>query len=142
CRPAANWKTARRAKASSGRCWRSEESGLRPGKTITVVSLGTSQTLAWASTFYLPAILGVPIATALGMAPSLFFAIFSGALLLSAAVAPIVGRVIDRYGGRAVLTLSNAVIAAGLVLLGVAQDALGLVLAWVVLGIGMAMGLY
>jgi MFS family permease len=84
----------------------------------------------------------VPIAAALGLAPSLFFAVFSGALLLSAAVAPLVGRVIDRYGGRAVLTLSNAVIAAGLALLGVAQDALGLVLAWGVLGVGMAMGLY
>ena len=84
----------------------------------------------------------MPIATALGLAPSVFFAIFSGALLLSAALAPAVGRVIDRYGGHAVLTASNAVIAAGLALLGLAHGGFGLMLAWVVLGIGMAMGLY
>src|SRR5439155_14320061 len=99
-------------------------------------------TLAWASSFYLPAILGVPIATALGLTPSLFFGIFSGALLLSAAVSPIVGRMIDRHGGRVVLTLSNAVIAAGLAVLGLSQGTLGLAIAWAILGIGMAMGLY
>jgi MFS family permease len=104
--------------------------------------LGSTQTLAWASSFYLPAILGVPIATALGIAPTLFFGIFSGALLLSAAFAPLVGRLIDRHGGRVVLTASNAVLAVGLALLGLAQGAVGLAIAWFLLGIGMAMGLY
>ncbi len=119
-----------------------KEAALRPSKTIVVAALGTSQTLAWASSFYLPAILGVPIAAALGLAPSVFFGIFSGALLLSAAVAPVVGRLIDRHGGRAVLAASNAVIAAGLALLGLSQGVLSLTLAWIVLGTGMAMGLY
>src|ERR1700716_169177 len=91
-----------------------KESALSPSKTAVVAALGTSQTLAWASSFYLPAILGVPIAAALGLAPSLFFGIFSAALLLSAAVSPVVGRLIDRHGGRGVLIASNAVIAAGL----------------------------
>lgn len=113
-----------------------------PSKTIVVSALGTSQTLAWASSFYLPAILGLPIAATLGIAPSLFFGIFSAALLLSAAFAPVVGRLIDRHGGRAVLTASNAVLAAGLVLLGLSQGAFSLAVAWAVLGIGMAMGLY
>lgn len=84
----------------------------------------------------------MPIATALGLAPSVFFGIFSGALLLSAAVAPAVGRLIDRHGGRTVLTTSNAVIAAGLTILGLCQGAFSLTIAWIVLGIGMAMGLY
>lgn len=119
-----------------------KEAALRPSKTIVVAALGTSQTLAWASSFYLPAILGVPIATALGLAPSVFFGLFSGALLLSAAVAPVVGRLIDRHGGRAVLAASNAVIAAGLALLGLSQGVVSLTFAWIVLGIGMAMGLY
>jgi len=128
---------------SSGRSCRSEEEGrLKLNRTLVVSSLGTTQTLAWASTFYLPAILGVPIAAALGIGPSLFFGIFSGALLLSAAISPLVGRNIDRHGGRPILTLSSAVIAAGLVLLGMAHGVFGLILAWMVLGIGMAMGLY
>ena len=102
-----------------------KESALPPSKTVVVAALGTSQTLAWASSFYLPAILGVPIAAALGFAPSLFFGIFSAALLLSAAIAPVVGRLIDRHGGRAVLTASNAVLGAGLVPLGMAQGSPG-----------------
>ncbi|HJY49690.1 MAG TPA: hypothetical protein VJ349_13795, partial [Stellaceae bacterium] len=53
-----------------------------------------------------------------------------------------VGRAIDNRGGRGVLTLSNVVLAAGLVLLGVAQGFLTLALAWAALGIGMGMGLY
>ncbi len=67
---------------------------------------------------------------------------FSAALLLSAAVGPWVGRLIDVHGGRAVLAASNIVLAAGLALLGLAQGAVSLTLAWLVIGIGMAMGLY
>ena len=70
------------------------------------------------------------------------FGLFSGALLLSAVLGPSVGRAIDNRGGRGVLALSNLVLAAGLVLLGVAQGFLTLALAWAALGVGMAMGLY
>lgn len=98
--------------------------------------------MAWASSYYLPAVLGAPIAAGLGLPPSVFFGIFSAALLLGAGVGPYVGRLIDRHGGRAVLTLSNCVLAAGLVLLGLAQGVTGLTAAWLVLGIGMSMGLY
>src|SRR5690348_3549620 len=90
----------------------------------------------------MPAILGRPIAAALGIAPTLFFGLFSAALLLSAATAPYVGTLIDRHGGRAVLIASNVVLSAGLALLGLAQGVISLALAWIVLGIGMAMGLY
>src|SRR3954453_20621863 len=111
-------------------------------RKFVVAGLGTTQTLAWASSFYLPAILGGPIAAALGIAPTLFFGLFSAALLLSAATAPYVGTLIDRHGGRAVLIASNVVLSAGLALLGLAQGVISLALAWIVLGIGMAMGLY
>src|SRR5947209_6748414 len=109
---------------------------MQRGKVAVVAVLGSTQTLAWASSFYLPAILGVPISAALGLSPSLFFGMFSAALLLSAAIGPWVGRLIDRHGGRAVLAVSNAVIALGLALLGWAQGLFSLIVAWAVLGIG------
>jgi MFS family permease len=115
---------------------------MRESKTTVVIALGSTQTLAWASSYYLPAILGAPIAKALGIAPSVFFGIFSIALLLSSGLAPIVGRVIDRHGGRPVLAASNVVLAAGLVMLGLAEGVIGLCAAWLVLGVGTAMGLY
>src|SRR5713226_4421135 len=90
------------------------EAALRPSKTVVVATLGTTQTLAWASSFYLPAILGAPIAAGLGLPISVFFGIFSAALLLGAAVSPWVRQLIDAQGGRAVLAASNVVLAAGL----------------------------
>jgi MFS family permease len=115
---------------------------MRPGRTIVVAALGTTQTLAWASSYYLPAILGAPIAAALGLSANVFFGIFSASLLLGAAISPWVGRLIDDHGGRAVLAASNVVLAAGLAVLGLAQGVVSLTVAWLILGIGMAMGLY
>jgi MFS family permease len=109
---------------------------------VVIGALGTAQTLAWGSSYYLPAILADPIAHGLGLSLTTVFGLFSGALLLSATLGPSVGRVIDNRGGRGVLALSNLVLAAGLVLLGVAQGLFSLAVAWAVLGVGMAMGLY
>jgi len=111
-------------------------------RTIVVAAIGTTQTIAWASSYYMPAILGAPIAAALHLPTDVFFGMFSAALLLSAAVGPLVGRLIDRHGGRLVLAASNLVIAAGLVILAAAHGIAGLAIAWAVLGIGIAMGLY
>src|SRR5438552_11608568 len=88
------------------------------------------------------AILGAPIAKALHLPTSVFFGMFSGALLLSAMVGPPVGRLIDRHGGRHLLAASNLVIAAGLLILGTAHSSVGLVVAWTMLGVGIGMGLY
>jgi MFS family permease len=111
-------------------------------RTVVVVALGSTQTLAWASSYYLPAILGVPIAHDLGLEPGVFFGVFSGALLLSSGLAPSVGRLIDRHGGRSMMTVSNVVLASGLAMLGLAHGVASLCAAWLVLGIGTAMGLY
>jgi MFS family permease len=111
-------------------------------RTTVVAALGVTQTLAWASSYYLPAILADPIAAETGVSRTQFFAVFSAALLLSAVIGPAVGRRIDDHGGRGVLVASNLTFAAGLALLGVAQGPAGLVAAWAVLGIGMGMGLY
>ena len=116
--------------------------GKAPNKTVVVAALGTTQTLAWASSFYVPAILGAPIAAGLGLPLSVFFGIFSAALLLGAAISPWVGYLIDQHGGRAVLASSNLVLAAGLAGLALAQGVVGLTVAWLMLGIGMAIGLY
>ncbi|WP_237216800.1 MFS transporter, partial [Falsiroseomonas oryziterrae] len=112
------------------------------GTRRVVVALGAAQTLAWASSYYLPAILAAPMAAEFGLSSSWIFGAFSGALVLSALLGPWVGRAIDRRGGRDVLVLSNLVLAAGLALLGAAPGLWAVVLGWVLLGIGMALGLY
>jgi MFS family permease len=112
------------------------------GARRVVVALGAAQTLAWASSYYLPAILAAPMAADLGIPGSWVFGGFSAALVFSALLGPAAGRAIDLRGGRDVLTLSNLVFAAGLVLLALAQGPGLMVLAWLVIGVGMAMGLY
>lgn len=108
----------------------------------TVAALGTAQTLAWASSYYLPAMLAVPMARDLGIAPSTVFAAFSVALIVSAAFGPYAGRAIDRFGGRPVLVASNVVFAAGLAALGWVDGTAALFLAWALMGIAMGSGLY
>jgi MFS family permease len=109
---------------------------------VVVGALGAAQTLAWGSSYYLPAILADPIASDLHLSRTAVFGAFSGSLLLAAVLGPAVGRVIDAHGGRGVLALSNLVLAAGLVLLALTQGIVSLAAAWAVLGVGMAMGLY
>jgi predicted MFS family arabinose efflux permease len=112
------------------------------GRSGTVAALGSAQTLAWASTYYLPAILAAPMARDLGMSTPTVFAAFSVALVVSALLGPRAGAAIDRWGGRPVLLATNAVFAAGLAGMAVAQGPVGLFAAWIVLGIGMGSGLY
>jgi len=108
----------------------------------TVALLGSAQTLAWASSYYLPAMLATPMARDLGVTAPTVFAAFSLALLVSAALGPFAGRAIDRWGGRPVLVASNGMFALGLAGLGLAQGPAAMFAAWVLLGIGMACGLY
>ncbi|MGY4469300.1 MFS family permease [Bradyrhizobium sp. LB9.1b] len=107
-----------------------------------ILALGTTQTLAWASSYYLPALLADPMARDLGVSSNWIFGAFSASLVISAMLGPRIGRQIDLVGGRQVLSVSNLTIAAGLVLLGLSHSVAVMAIAWLVLGIGMAMGLY
>ncbi len=111
-------------------------------RPLTVAVLGTTQTLSWGSSYYLPAILATPIAEEFGLSRATIFGVFSGALLLTAFLGPAAGRAIDTRGGRDVLAVSNIVFAIGLVLMGLAPGPLVFCLAWAVMGVAMAMGLY
>ena len=107
-----------------------------------IARLGIAQTLAWASTYYLPAMLATPMARDLHVSPPTIFAAFSAALVVSALIGPAAGKAIDRNGGRSVLIAMSLIFALGLAALGAAQGAVSLFAAWLVLGIGMGAGLY
>ncbi|WP_313241427.1 MFS transporter [Stutzerimonas kunmingensis] len=113
-----------------------------PSRLRIVLALGSAQTLAWGSTYYLPAILAEPMASELGISTGNVFAAFSLALIVTAILGPLSGKRIDHHGGRDVLALSSVVFALGLAMLGLANGPLMLWLGWLVIGIGMALGLY
>jgi predicted MFS family arabinose efflux permease len=112
------------------------------GKVALIAILGTAQTLAWASSYYLPAVLAQPMANALGISVPTVFAAFSAALIVTAITGPFVGKAIDNFGGRPILIASSLLFASGLALIGVAQHVAIFFLGWLVLGLAMACGLY
>ena len=113
-----------------------------PSQRWAVARLGTAQTLAWASSYYLPAMLAVPMARDLGLVTPTVFAAFSVALIVSALLGPLAGRAIDQHGGRPVLVGTNLLFAAALAGMGLAQGPVGLFAAWVLMGVAMGSGLY
>lgn len=107
-----------------------------------VLALGSAQTLAWASSYYLPAVLAAPIAAELGLGVPTVFLAFSLALVVAALVGPASGRLIDRHGGRRVLMGTSVLFAAGLASLAAVQGPVSLFAAWALIGLAMGAGLY
>ena len=133
--------------------------GLNPGKAFVaeyqrpdmliekstfrlVLSLGLTQTIAWASSYYLPAVLARPMADSLGCPVSHVYAAFTAALIIAAITAPFTGRYIDKWGGKRVLVASNVWFALSLLFLSQAQNGISLFLGWASLGFAMGAGLY
>jgi MFS family permease len=104
--------------------------------------LGISQFIGWSSGFYLPAILAVPISKSLGIGTEIFFWAFTLALLVSAFLGPVIGKWIDLLGGRKVLPFGNLFFIAGLLVLALSISVQMLFIAWLLIGVGAAMGNY
>src|ERR1700742_571840 len=100
------------------------------GRLPVILALGTTQTLAWASSVYLPALIADPIAHDLGISANWIFGAYSAALVIAGLLGPRIGKQIDRVGGRPVLSFSNLMLGGGLVLLGFAQSIPTLMAAW------------
>jgi len=110
--------------------------------SAVIVAMGVNQILAFASSYYLAAVLAAPMGRDLGVAASTIYAAFSVALLVSALAGPHIGRAFDRFGGRPVLMATSVLFALALVLIGTAQSATWLFAAWALLGLAMCSGLY
>lgn len=109
---------------------------------LIVSALGTTMTVGYAASYYIPAVLAVPMAEDLGVSPVWVFGAFSVALAMSALLGPWAGARVDGGAGRSVLMASNLVFAAGLVLLALSPSLPVLFLGWAVIGLGMGIGVY
>ncbi|MHC8357669.1 MFS transporter [Pseudomonas sp. LB3P81] len=107
-----------------------------------VWGMGFTQILAWASTYYLPAVLAAPIAKETGWSITGVVGGLSWGLLVAGASSPAVGRQIDRHGGRSVLATSSILLALGILLMGLAGNIATYYFAWTLIGVAMAAGLY
>lgn len=104
--------------------------------------LGFTQTLAWATTYYIPAVIVGPAAATLHRSTTELLVGYSWSLLVAGLVSPRVGSWIDRHGGRGALATGTVVMATGLLVLAAWPGLVGWYVAWTVIGAGMALGLY
>ncbi|MGH7156048.1 MAG: MFS transporter [Acetobacteraceae bacterium] len=111
------------------------------GRRLGLV-LGFTQTLAWATTFYMPTVIVGPAAASLLASPTVLLGGFSWSLLVAGLASPLVGRRIEQAGGRGVLALGMLAMGGGLLLLAALPSVIGWWLGWTVIGGGMALGLY
>lgn len=111
-------------------------------RPVVVTALGIAQILGWGSSFYFPAVLAGPIVADTGWSLGWVVGGVSIGLLVAGLIAPRVGSIIDKRGGRPVLAASSMLYAAGLAGIGLAPTLPVYLASWVLLGGGMGTGLY
>ncbi len=109
---------------------------------IPISVIGVGQIFAWGSSFYLIAVLAGPVAQETGWPMTWIVAGHSFALFAAGLASPRVGRLIETWGGRKVLAASSLLLAMGHVLLALTSHLAVWYAAWLLLGLGMACGLY
>lgn len=110
--------------------------------TRLVCALGITQIVSWGTLFYTIAVLGPPMAKALGVPEVGLYGSFTAGLLVSGLLAPWAGRRIDRHGGRGVLALGSVLGAGACAMLAAAANGAMMLAGWLVAGAAMAMCLY
>jgi MFS family permease len=109
-------------------------------RAVTV--LGITQILAWGAIHYTPVLMAPLIAQARGWTLAFAMGGFSLCLLISGLVSPIVGGLIDRFGGHCVLPFGSLLGAAGLVGLALAEHPIVYLAVWALLGVASSASLY
>lgn len=100
------------------------------------------QVLVWGGSFFLMAVMADPIMKETGWATQWVYGALSLSILVSALLAPLISQLIARFGGRVVLASSGLGVAIGLFLMAGSTSLPMFMVSWVVIGIGMALGLY
>src|SRR3982074_2046523 len=95
-----------------------------------VVALGVTQIVSWGTLYYSVAVLGASMRAELGVSSETLFGAYSLALLIAAVGAPSVGRAIDRYGGRRVMSIGSIVAGAALLAIAHVHSTPALYAAW------------
>jgi predicted MFS family arabinose efflux permease len=107
-----------------------------------ITGLGIAQIISWGTLFYAVGVLGKAMRADLGISELYLFSAFTAGLFVSGIVAPFMGRLIDRRGGRFVLSMGSVLGATATGILALAPNAEVMVVGWLVAGAAMAACLY
>jgi len=109
---------------------------------IAVNALGLTQITAWGTSYYCLGVLAKPIVAETGWTMTTVFLGFSVALLVMGFISTWVGRLIDRIGARAVMSIGTVIVSAGLFALALVRNQASYFAVWAVIGFGMRFCLY
>ncbi|MEN3146768.1 MFS transporter [Neorhizobium sp. IRAMC:178] len=112
---------------------------LRSAQTIAV--LAVTQIISWGTTFDMLGVMGRIVAPDLELPNEVVFFGLSIMMLVSALAGPATGRLLGRHGAAKVMAAASVTFAIGLLLLASAHEILVYGLAWIIIGIGGALGL-
>jgi predicted MFS family arabinose efflux permease len=106
-----------------------------------LAALAATQLLGWATTFYIPGVLGDSVHEATGLSREVIFGGVTVMYIVGGLAAPWVGPLVDAQGARRMLVLGSAMAAAALVGMAFAGTTLAWILCWTVIGAMMPMAL-
>lgn len=115
---------------------------MRSEQDRAVWLLGLCQCVLWGVLYYSFSVLLVPLEHALATTRTVVAGAFSVGLIAMASVAPQVGRWLDSGHARTVTRWGLSLAITGLLLLGLSDGVVTLYVAWLVMGIAMALLLY
>ncbi|MGE5649789.1 MAG: MFS transporter [Bacillota bacterium] len=104
--------------------------------------LAVTQIVSWGSLYYAFAIVAHDIQREFGWSTGVVFGAYSWSLLAAGLAATPVGMLIDRFGGRAVMSCGSLLAGGGMVMLAMAHSVALYFVAWSMVGVAMAMVLY
>ena len=110
--------------------------------TPLITALGIAQIISWGSLFYAIGVLGPAMRRDLGVSELFLFGAFTAGLLVSGTLAPLAGKLIDRKGGRFVLSGGSALAVLSMAVLALAGNPVAMVAGWLIAGAAMAACLY
>lgn len=107
-----------------------------------ITALGIAQIISWGTLFYAIGVLGAAMRRDLGVSELFLFGAFTAGLLVTGTVAPLMGKLIDRRGGRLALSIGSVLGALSMATLALAPNAAVMVIGWLIAGAAMAGCLY
>ena len=115
---------------------------MRAGRPLLVWTLALISTAGYGALYYAQPLLGVATEHALGWSRAQTSLTFTLALLTNAALAPLVGHRLDRFGGRSLISGGALLGAVALLGMSLTTNYLAFVLCWLLAGVGMTLTFY
>jgi MFS family permease len=115
---------------------------MRGGNGSALAALGVTQIASWGPLYYAFSVLMKPMQAELGWARDVLVGGHGVALLVWGLAAYPTGRLIDRYGGKLVMSIGSVIATLAFFLLGIVQSVAVYYFAWMLAGVAMALCLY